>query len=83
MSAAEESIGRGKRKQPKWFEANQKELEALIEMELMQAIWKEGEVVADWKNTEVVPIPKKGDLQSFDNWCDIMQLAGCGRKGFC
>ena len=32
MSAAEESIGRGKRKQPEWFEENQEELEALIEM---------------------------------------------------
>ena len=29
-------------------------------LELIQLIWKEGEVVADWKNTEVVPIPKKG-----------------------
>ena len=31
-SAAEESIGRGKRKQPEWFEENQEELMALIEL---------------------------------------------------
>ena len=28
-------------------------------LELMQAMWRRGEVVPDWKNAEVVPIPKK------------------------
>ena len=31
-------------------------------------MWREGEVVADWKNAEVVLIPKKGDLQRCENW---------------
>ena len=43
-------------------------------LELMQVIWKEGEVVADWKNAEVVPITKKGDLQHCDNWHGISLL---------
>ena len=30
-------------------------------LELMQVIWSEGEVVDDWKNADVVPMPKKGD----------------------
>jgi len=29
---------------------------------LLQDIWRDGEVVADWKDAEVVPVPKKGDL---------------------
>ena len=48
-------------------------------LELMQAIWKEGEVVADWKNAEVVPIPKKGDLQSCENWHGISLLDVVGK----
>ena len=48
-------------------------------LELMQAIWKEGEVVADWKNAEVVPIPKKGDLQSCENWRGISLLDVVGK----
>ena len=40
-------------------------------LELMQDMWREGEVVADWKNAEVVPIPKKGDLLHCDNWHGI------------
>ena len=42
-------------------------------LELMQVMWREGEVVADWKNAEVVPIPKKGDLQRCDNWRGILR----------
>ena len=37
-------------------------------LELMQVMWRKGEVVTDWKNVEVVLIPKKGDLQRCDNW---------------
>ena len=48
-------------------------------LELMQAIWKEGEVVADGKNAEVVPILKKGDLQSYDNWRGISLLDEVGK----
>ena len=32
VSAAEETIGQGKRKQPEWFEENVEELTPLIEM---------------------------------------------------
>ena len=31
--------------------------------ELMQDAWREGEVMTDWKNAEVFPIPNKGDMQ--------------------
>ena len=31
-------------------------------LQLMQDIWRDGEVVADWKDAEVVLVPKKGDL---------------------
>jgi hypothetical protein len=30
-------------------------------------VWKEGEVVQDWKDAEIVPVPKKENLQSCDN----------------
>ena len=45
----------------------------------MQAIWKKEEVVADWKNAEVVLMPKKGDLRSCDNWCSISLLDVVGK----
>ena len=48
-------------------------------LELMQATWGRGEVVPDWKNAEVVPIPKKGDLQRCDNWCGISLLDVVGK----
>lgn len=48
-------------------------------LELMQAMWRRGEVVADWKNAEVVPIPKKGDLQRCDNWRGISLLDVVGK----
>ena len=34
----------------------------------MEDVWRRGEVVKDWKDAEVVPIPKKGDLRKCDNW---------------
>jgi len=40
----------------------------------MQDIWRDSEVVADWKDAEVVPVLKKGDLQNYDNWWDISLL---------
>ena len=48
-------------------------------LQLMQDIWKDGEVVADWKDAEVVPVPKKGDIQSCDNWHDISSLDVVGK----
>ena len=44
-------------------------------LELMRALWREGEVVTDWKDAEVVPIPKKGDLQRCDNCMARYQFA--------
>ena len=43
-------------------------------LELMQDVWEEGNVVEDWKNAVVVPIPKKGDLKVCDNWRGISLL---------
>ena len=44
-------------------------------------MWKEGEVVVDWKNAEVVPIPKKG-LQCCANWHGISLLDFEGKVFF-
>ena len=35
---------------------------------LMEAVWREGEVFKDWKDVVIIPVPKKGNLQSCDNW---------------
>lgn len=43
---------------------------------LMQEIWKEGTVVASWRDALVVLIPKKGNVQICDNWQGIS--LGCG-----
>ncbi len=47
--------------------------------ELMQVVWEEGKVVADWKNAVIVPIPKKGDLKQCDNWRGISLLHVAGK----
>ena len=36
-------------------------------------------VVRDWKNAEIVPIPKKGDLKHCDNWRGISFLDVVGK----
>ena len=33
-------------------------------LKLVQEVWEEG---GDWKDTEIVPIPKKGDIKHCDN----------------
>ena len=38
-----------------------------------------GYVVQDWKNAEIVPIPKKGDLRVCDNWRGISLLDVVGK----
>jgi len=35
--------------------------------------------MADWKDAEVVPVPKKGDLQNCDNWRGIILLDVVGK----
>ena len=37
-------------------------------------MWQEGAVPQDWVNTEIIPIPKKGELSSCDNWRGIALL---------
>ena len=47
---------------------------------LMKEVWKEGCVVQDWKDAEIVPIPpKKGDLRNCDNWRGISLLDVVGK----
>ena len=40
----------------------------------MQEVWEEGSVLADRKDAEIVPIPKKGTLRQCDNWWGISLL---------
>ena len=42
-------------------------------------VWEEGTVVGDWKDAEIVPIPKKGDLKHCDNWRGISLLDVVGK----
>ena len=37
----------------------------------MHAVWRESKVPSEWSDTVLVPIPKKGDLSSCDNWRGI------------
>ena len=46
---------------------------------LMTEIWHAGEVVKDWMDAEIVPIPKKGDLRYCDNWRGISLLDVIGK----
>ena len=39
--------------------------------DLICKVWHDGVVVAEWHDAEIVPIPKKGDLSSCDNWRGI------------
>ena len=42
---------------------------------LLQKVWREGRVPADWKKGHLVKLPKKGDLGSCKNWRGIMLLS--------
>ena len=42
-------------------------------------MWERGSVVSDWRDAEIVPIPKKGDLRIRDNWCGISLLDVVGK----
>ena len=46
---------------------------------LLEAIWMAGVVVTDWKDAEIVPIPKKGDLRYCSNWRGISLLDVVGK----
>jgi hypothetical protein len=48
-------------------------------LDLMKRVWEEGRVVEDWKNAEIVPIPKKGNMKVCDNWHGISLLDVVGK----
>ena len=48
-------------------------------LELMREVWEERKVVNDCKDAEIVPIPKKGNFQSCDNWQGISLLNVVGK----
>ena len=41
---------------------------------LMREMWTAGSVVKDWRDAEILLIPKKGDLNDCDNWRGINLL---------
>ncbi|XP_065195778.1 uncharacterized protein LOC135827179 [Sycon ciliatum] len=46
---------------------------------LIHQIWRENQVPQAWKDAELVPIPKKGDLSLCDNWRGIALLDVVGK----
>lgn len=48
-------------------------------MKLISKIWTEGFVPQAWRDAEIVPIPKKGDLSLCDNWRGIALLDVIGK----
>ena len=48
-------------------------------LELFSDVWRECKVPADWCDAVLVPIPKKGDLSSCDNWRGIALLDVVGK----
>ena len=48
-------------------------------LELLQKVWREGTVMRDWKNAEILPIQKMGDLKHCDNWQGISLLDVVGK----
>ena len=48
-------------------------------MELVYDVWRKCRVLGNWRDAILVPIPKKGDLSSCDNWCGISLLDVVGK----
>ena len=48
-------------------------------LKLFQEVWSEAAVIDDWKNAEILPIPKKGNLKVCDNWRGISLLDVVGK----
>ena len=46
---------------------------------MMEKIWEEESVVQDWKDAEIILIPRKGDLTECDNWHGISLLDVAGK----
>ena len=48
-------------------------------MELVHDVWRQCSVPSNWWDAILVPIPKKGDLSSCDNWHGISLLDVVGK----
>ena len=48
-------------------------------LDVMVSVWQSGDVVSDWRDAEIVPIPKKGNLRLCDNWRGISLLDVAGK----
>ena len=48
-------------------------------LRLMEKVWAVGQVPAEWRDAIVVPVPKKDDLRSCDNWRGISLLDVAGK----
>ena len=48
-------------------------------LELVHQVWRESCVPQAWRDAEIVPIPKKGDLSRCDNWRSIAFLDVVGK----
>ena len=46
---------------------------------LVHQVWREGTVPQAWRDAELVPVPKKGDLTVCDNWQGIARLDVVGK----
>ena len=50
--------------------------------DLFTSVWDSGSVPQEWKDASLVPVSKKGDLSSCDNWRGISLLDVVGNV-FC
>ena len=48
-------------------------------LQIFSTVWQQQAVASDWRNAEVIPIPKKGDLHHCDNWRGISLLDIVGK----
>ena len=48
-------------------------------LKVIEDVWEERAVVGDWKDAEIFPIPKKGNLNLCDNWLGIWLLDAVGK----
>ena len=48
-------------------------------LQFFSIVWQQQAVASDWRNAEVIPIQKKGDLHHCDNWRGISLLDTVGK----
>eukprot|EP00117_Sycon_ciliatum_P003161 scpid60766/ scgid8074/ LINE-1 reverse transcriptase homolog len=48
-------------------------------MDIVQAVWRTGKVPQEWRDCNLLPIPKKGNLALCDNWRGIALLDVVGK----